>query len=649
MLRVLICYVCLCGLLISCQMQTVLPGMEETLSKAGNNRKELFLVLRHYESQDDSLRLRAAQFLLENMADKGYLTGRSIEEYYNFIDSVYQIKQEEYDIPCIYATFRQQAKYLKENPVLNWDVQTLSADYLIQNIDEAFAVWNRPWNRHLTFEEFCEWILPYRVGTEIPEAWRTLYRERFELLLMNDSIRTARQACKVINDELIRLPIHIATESVWGINLRPSTLARIKFGLCGDYANLAVYAMRACGIPVGVETIPHWGDGNQGHVFNVVYDNDGTCHDFSGAEQNPDEHLIRFRHKIPKVYQRTFGKYPGSLAMLHGNEDIPQFFQDAYRKDVTAHYPFIGAKDITVDLQQAPDRRFAYLCVFDPRGWTPIAWGTVKGRQAEFRAIGPNIVYHAALYADGRLQLTGDPFLLDTLGNITRFSPQKECIAYTLERKNPEAANLAFLPPLMPGSRFQGADKADFSDAVTLHIIQGIPEFKYTTVASESRRPVKYVRYQSSDKTWGNMAEVEFYAEGSDVPLSGNVIGSYLPSRYYPRNGAEKLFDGDPLSFFHTDDTLSWGGLELAQPVVIDRIRYLIRNDDNGIRRGHEYELFYMKEGAWVSLGKQTATEDDRLLYDNIPQGALLWLCDYTRGVEERIFEINEEKQVIWY
>ena len=99
MLRVLICYVCLCGLLISCQMQTVLPGMEETLSKAGNNRKELFLVLRHYESQDDSLRLRAAQFLLENMADKGYLTGRSIEEYYNFIDSVYQIKQEEYDIP----------------------------------------------------------------------------------------------------------------------------------------------------------------------------------------------------------------------------------------------------------------------------------------------------------------------------------------------------------------------------------------------------------------------------------------------------------------------------------------------------------------------------------------------------------------------
>ena len=335
MLRILVCYVCLCGLFISCQMQTVPSGMEASLSKAGKNRKEFFQVLRHYEDKNDTLRLRAAQFLLGNMADKWYLNGRSIEEYYNFIDSVYQVRQEEYDIPYIYATFRHQAKYMKENPVLNWDVQKLSADYLIRNIDEAFAVWDRPWNQHLTFEEFCEWILPYRIGTEIPEAWRTLYRKRFEPLLMNDSIRTAKQACKVINDELIKLPIHIATESAMGICLRPSTLTNIKFGLCGDYADLAVYAMRACGIPVGIETIPHWGNGNQGHVFNVVYDNDGTFHDFSGAEQNPDEHLIRFRHGIPKVYQRTFGKCAESLAMLHGDEDIPELAQ--FKSSVESH------------------------------------------------------------------------------------------------------------------------------------------------------------------------------------------------------------------------------------------------------------------------------------------------------------------------
>lgn len=55
-----------------------------------------------------------------------------------------------------------------------------------------------------------------------------------------------------------------------------------------------------------------------------------------------------------------------------------------------------------------------------------------------------------------------------------------------------------------------------------------------------------------------------------------------------------------------------------------------------------------MKEGEWVSLGKQTATEDDRLLYKNIPQGALYWLRDYTKGSAERIFTI-ENKQVKWH
>lgn len=79
-------YILFVLLLVSCQMKIVEPGIEETFSKAGKNRAELLHVLQHYEESSDSLKLRAAQFLLENMADKGYLTGRSIEEYYNFID-----------------------------------------------------------------------------------------------------------------------------------------------------------------------------------------------------------------------------------------------------------------------------------------------------------------------------------------------------------------------------------------------------------------------------------------------------------------------------------------------------------------------------------------------------------------------------------
>lgn len=635
-------------LLGSCRMPTPTPGVEEALSKAGSNRSELFQVIKHYQKGTDSLKLKAALFLIENMTDKHYFTGQAVDEYYTFIDSVYQIRQQEYDIPAIYDEFKKKAKYLKEKPTINQDAQTLSADYLIENIEDAFAVWNRPWNRHLNFEEFCEFILPYRVGSEIPENWRQLYRERFEPILQSDTIRTAVQACTALNNELIKLPIHIATTSVLPIDLRPSTLANIKFGLCGDYANLALFAMRASGIPVAIEIVPHWGRGNNSHVFNVVYDNDHTLHDFSGAEQNPDEHLIRFKNEIPKVYRKTFGRQGHSLAMLQGNEDIPPFFKNAYLTDITGNYSFIGAKDITIPLPDKTNRKFAYLCVFDPKGWTPVGWGNIIEEKVQFQAVGPNIVYHAALYANDKLELVGNPFLLDTLGHISYYAPQAEKIDYVLERKNPEASNLAYLPPLMVGCLFQGADNPEFKNPITLYAITEEPEFKYTTVKSKNTIPVKYVRYQASDKTWGNMAEVEFYSIDSDSPLKGKVIGDYEPSIYFPRYGAEVLFDGDPLTFFHSNDTLSWGGLELDKPTSISKVRYIIRNDDNGIRKGHEYELFYMNQGIWKSMGKQIAKEDDNLLFKHIPKGALYWLRDYTKGKEERIFEIKDNT-IIWH
>lgn len=634
-------------LLGSCRMPTPTPGIEEALSKAGNNRNELFQVIRHYQEGEDSLKLKAALFLIENMADKYYYTGKAIDEYYTFIDSVYQIQQEEYDTPAIYDEFKRKAQYLQEKPTVEQDVKTLSADYLIENIEEAFTVWNRPWNQHLSFEEFCELILPYRVGTEIPETWRSLYRKRFEQLLLSDTIQTARQACTAVNNELIKQTIHITNSSIYPIDLRPSTLSYIKFGLCGDYANLATYAMRAVGIPVAVEIVPHWGDNNNSHVFNVVCDNDHTSHDFSGSEQNPDEHLIRFKNAIPKVYRKTFGKQAGSLAMSHRDEAVPPFFMNPYMLDVTENYPFIGAKDITIPLPEQPNRQFAYLCVFDLRGWIPVAWGNITGSKAEFKAVGPNIVYQTALYKNEKLEPIGDPFLLDTLGQISFYTPQAENMDYVLERKHRDAKYLDYLPPIMIGGKIQGANQPDFSDAITFYAFTEEPNFKYTTVTSTNQTSVKYVRYLSSDKTCGNIAELEFYGT-NNTPLKGKVIGDYEPSIYYPRYGAEVMFDGDPLTFFHTNDTLSWGGLELEKPTVISKIRFIIRNDDNGIRKGHEYELFYQEQGEWKSLGKQVATEDDRLLYKQMPKGTLYWLRDYTKGRAERIFIIKNNK-IIWH
>lgn len=641
--------VLLCVLAVSCRMHSVSSELEETLSQAGSNRGELFRVLTHYEEEGDSLKLRAAQFLLENMAWKAYATGRVVEEYCVFMDSVFRTghKREE-ELPLIYGQYERQARYLKEKPVIALDARTLTADYLIRNIDEAFAVWHRPWNRHLSFDEFCEWILPYRVSGEVPEEWRTLYRERFEPLLQSDTIRTARQACTVINNELMKYSICIPESSVLPVTLPSRLLMNIKFGLCGDYANLAVFAMRSAGIPVGIETVPYWGRGNGRHTFNVVYDNDSTFHDFSGAEQNPDEHLIRFRHEMPKVYRRTFGKQPSSLAMQRGTEDVPDFFKNPCLEDVTGNYPFIESRDITVPVEGYSDRKFAYLCVYHPEEWIPVAWGRRQGDSVRFRNVCPNIVYHPALYADGKLQLTGHPFLLDTLGHVNVLAPLASTRTCTIGTVYKDAPKLIKLLPSFLGGKIQGANRPDFSDAVTYYTFTENPTFKYTIVHCGKTKPCKYLRYLSSDRGTGNMADLEFYAEGSDVPLKGKVTGQYKPSPTYSGSGAEAMFDGNPLTFFHTADTLSWGGLELEKPVSVYRIRFIIRSENNGIRKGNEYELFYMDRDKWVSLGRKIATEDDGLEYRGVPKNALFRWIDHTKDISKRIFIIENNKET-WY
>lgn len=65
-----------------------------------------------------------------------------------------------------------------------YDAKVIRAEFLIHHIDQAFEVWEkRPWNKYLPFDDFCELILPYRVGDEPLEEWRSWYKERYESIL----------------------------------------------------------------------------------------------------------------------------------------------------------------------------------------------------------------------------------------------------------------------------------------------------------------------------------------------------------------------------------------------------------------------------------------------------------------------------------
>ncbi len=125
----------------------------------------------------------------------------------------------------------------------------------------------------------------------------------------------------------------------------------------------------------------------------------------------------------------------------------------------------------------------------------------------------------------------------------------------------------------MVGGGFQGANVADFSDAVTLFSITTQPtEGGWTTLLNANPTPFRYVRYLSPSGGWGNVAEVEFYSPGPHISkVSGSIVGTTGTSG----NNLTNAFDGNLDSYFEAAaPDGNWAGVDAGSPAVITAVRY---------------------------------------------------------------------------
>ena len=178
-------FVCLMRNTIRSIFMTLLPGLllvscrdsalETALRLAGDNRPELEAVLRHYAADEaDSLKYRAARFLIENMPLHYGYGGPGMERFRAYYDSLF----------CDRTVARQELRRRAARAFdgaggirPEFDAATLDRGFLIRHIDHAFEVFGYPWCRDLSFDEFCEKVLPYRIGNEQAEDWMPAYRE----------------------------------------------------------------------------------------------------------------------------------------------------------------------------------------------------------------------------------------------------------------------------------------------------------------------------------------------------------------------------------------------------------------------------------------------------------------------------------------
>ena len=422
------------------------------------------------------------------------------------------------------------------------------------------------------------------------------------------------------------------------------TLFKAKSGRCVDEANFSIYLCRHLGIPAAEDFAPHWGNRSQGHSWSVIVKPDGKAVVFYNSTVPGDTVHYFHPYKKPKVFRRRFSLNREMVHDMRMEFEVPALFRNPRYVDVTDEYYSTSNIVRNVPCEFLKKHHVAYICVFDNHDWVPVYYGVIKSGSVTFESMGRDIVYMAAVYEDGMLVPFGNPFLLKKDGTLTVFSADTERRqTMRLLRKYPFMGAEDFFNFRMDGGQFQGSNKADFSDSTIFYTHRGMTNGNWYDISVRDNGAYKYLRYIGGKGSFCNINELEFFDVGGQK-IEGEIIGS--EGQAWGRK--ENVFDGNILTGFcgNCPDG-NWVGIKLPVAKQIARLRFIPRNDGNGIEVGDDYVLYCWENGRWKELVRQKALRNE-LCFTDMPSGGLYLLRNLTKGQEERIFSYEDGVQVWW-
>lgn len=607
--------------------------LEQALLFAGDNRGELEKVLSHYENNPE--KLEAARFLIRNMPRWYGYEGWQLDS----IKPVLIQKDKGEAVPKEVIAKWQRVSFYSLPKV--YDAKVITADYLIENIDLAFDVWKRyPWNRNLGFDDFCELILPYRIGDEPLSSWRKLYHDYYTAILDstyqgNDVI----EASKAVDKDLKRVYYR------WNTDFSiPHQSADFLFyhrvGFCREACDVTLYAMRACGIPVASEYFVYSPEYQHPHFWTVLRDTTGKFiqfgfNEFEASRINPGTD----GRKKGKVYRYCFGAQDELFSGITKDNKVPALFRDRFIKDVTANY--FGENEVSVSVQSAYED-YIYLGVFSPGGWIPVDIAHNNKGNVTFRNLEPDVIYQPLISDGQNHRAAGFPFIYkDETVHLLKpdTTSMKKVI---LKRKMSLMPTIAeFLYRAIIGSKIEVSADLSFTRPDLVYQFNDTLDYNYYELTPpDINKKYRYIKYIAPSGKRMELSELSVFKDS----LCKEQIPLKRMNDIEPVRALDHITDGDILSYFQARDTSCFITYDLGKMTTIGKVVFSPRNDDNYVWPGDEYELFYQDGvNGWKSLGVQTATGWE--LEYRVPDNALLWLRDRTKGREEQVFIYKEGKQ----
>ena len=674
--------------LYSCSSETI-----QTLSNT-SNKFEMGKVLAYYRFIDnDDDKYNAALFLIEN-ARYHYSKGKvktlnpEIEKLRHETDSIYfsitkDISLKNYPWKLLTQALKKRQKGFKEmvmpegecSNTLYLDSEDLSFSFFTEHIDHAFGIWKKSrFANFLTFDEFKEYILPYRSvrGYGFHETGK-YYEELFGKHVLADTAAS-------LKDHVFRYNLAVKVMR----NINGKTKRKNKAGIfdlythdfhdCVDRASYGANILRACGIPTVVE-------------YNVCYRNFGGrhfhCNTFDSTRVwttfNPESSLPgsgdwAFAVTL-NVYREMFGAQKNTPYFLRNKDEyIPTILNSPCIMDVTSNLQ--KTVEIDIPFTKQTNNRLAYLATFHKAsgGLIPVTWGVIDSlaKSIHFDFAIPNMIYFPIYYEDKDIKTFGQPFYVTSEGDKVSILPipgvdtkMDSVVNLVVNRKFPRKTNMIELSEKLVGGRFLGSNRLDFKNAQVLYEIKEPPMPYFLNYPLTKKGKFQYYRFQASDKyPHANISMLEWvtdkkynYTNVMNVSrshittpeaiirsMSDSLLVKLLDAKSWDDMKHKTEYDGNMQTAPGAYPSIS---MFLSKPQIVTSVRFAPKNADNGITANDEFELYYWDNG-WT-YGGYSKAKYEYVEFKNIPANKLYWLVNKSQGNEELLFTIINGKQLFLY
>ena len=253
-----------------------------------------------------------------------------------------QIQQALDQVP---AAQRKGMIFLVENMPAP-DLETLKADYLLQNVQQAYRAWEGvAWKKEVPEEVFLNDVLPYSVINERRDNWRKDFYDRFHPLVKD--ARSPGEAAVILNKNVFKI-----------VNVKYSTGRKkpdqspyesMETGLasCSGLTVILVDACRSVGVPARFVGTPLWTNKSGNHSWAEVWDQGWH---FTGACEPAGDDLDRAwfvgraatadrDHMLHSIYAVSYKKTPQFFPMVWSQED-----RSISAVNVSDYYTRLGKK-----------------------------------------------------------------------------------------------------------------------------------------------------------------------------------------------------------------------------------------------------------------------------------------------------------------